>query len=179
MDMLPPLTWVDMIALALIGVGGVQGFFRGLSGELARLFGVVIAFVTGTLLHEPVGLWVSGSTRLEPRPAQALAFIATVVLALVIMIVVRILLKKAIKLVFAEGFDKTAGVLAGLLRMSVFVCIFFVIMNMVPVKSLNEHFGENSAVGGFMIRYVPTVERTLEQAGIPPFWSPTDRGGDE
>jgi uncharacterized membrane protein required for colicin V production len=79
------------------------------------------------------------------------------------------LLKKMITLVFAGGFDKSVGVLAGLLRMSVLVCIVFIIMNMVPVAFLNKHFGEESVVGRFMIRYVPTVEKTLEKAGMPPF----------
>lgn len=171
MDALPPFSMVDIAALVMIGIGGVQGFFRGFSGELARLAGAVIAFIGGTLLHEPVGQWISSGTRLDARQAQALAFITTVVIAVVIMILVRILLKKAIKLVFAEGFDKSAGVLAGLLRMSIFVCIFFILMNMVPVESLNTLFGGKSAVGGFMIRYVPTVEKTLEKAGLPSFKS--------
>jgi len=167
MDTLPPLSLVDYAALVLIGIGGIQGFFRGFSGELARLLGAIIAFIAGTLLHEPVGQWVSSGTSLDARQAQTLAFVATVIIAVIIMIITRILLKKAIKLVFAEGFDKSAGVLAGLLRMSIFVCIFFIIMNMVPVESLNTLFGEKSVVGGFMIRYVPTVEKTLERAGIP------------
>ncbi len=169
MDSMPALSVVDIVALALIAVGGIQGFFRGLSGELARLAGAVIAFAGGTLLHEPVGQWVSTHTRLEARPAQTLAFVATVIIAVLIMIVARMLLKKVIQGVFAPGFDKTAGVLAGLLRMSIFTCIFFIIMNMVPVEFLNRHFGEESVVGSFMVRYVPTVERTLEQAGIPAF----------
>jgi len=171
MDAIPPLALVDVIALIVIGLGGIQGFFRGFSGELARLFGAVIAFIAGTLLHEPVGQWVSGATSLEARPAQALAFIVTVIIAVVIMVVAHILLKKVIKLVFAEGFDKTAGVFAGLLRMSIFVCIFFIIMNMIPVEALNRRFGDNSAVGGFIVKYVPTVEKTLERAGITHFKS--------
>lgn len=168
MNALPPLTMVDIAALILIAVGGIQGFFRGFSGEIARLLGVIIAFIGGTLLHEPIGQWVSSMTNLDARPAQALAFIATVIIAVVMMILVRILLKKVITSVFAEGFDKTAGVVAGLLRMSLFVCLFFIAMNMVPVESLNSLFSEKSTVGKFIIRYVPTVEKTLEKAGIFP-----------
>ena len=168
------LSVVDIVALCLIAVGGIQGFFRGLSGELARLAGAIIAFVGGTLLHEPVGQWVSAHTRLEARPAQALAFIATVIIAVLIMIAVHFLLKKIIQGVFAPGFDKTTGTLAGLLRMSIFTCIFFIAMNMIPVDALNRQFGENSVVGRFIIRYVPTVEQTLMEAGIPPFRKPTE-----
>jgi uncharacterized membrane protein required for colicin V production len=160
------LSVVDIIALSLIAIGGIQGFFRGLSGELARLAGAIIAFIAGTLLHEPVGQWVSEHTRLDPRPAQAMAFISTVVIAILIMIGVRILMKKLIENVFAPSFDKTMGVIAGLIRMSIFTCIFFMIMILVPVDYLNRVFGEESTVGTFVIRYVPTVRRTLDAAGI-------------
>jgi uncharacterized membrane protein required for colicin V production len=174
MESIPALSVVDIVALSLIAVGGIQGFFRGLSGELARLAGAIIAFIGGTLLHESVGLWVSTHTRLDARPAQTLAFIATVIIAVLIMIAVRLLLKKMIQGVFAPGFDKTAGVLAGLLRMSIFTCIVFIVMNMVPSDTLNRIFGEESAVGSFMIRYVPTVENTLEAAGIPALRQPNE-----
>lgn len=174
METMPVLSAVDIVALVLIAVGGIQGFFRGLSGELARLGGAVIALVGGTLLHEPVGQWVSANTRLEARPAQTLAFIATVVIAILIMIAVRMMLKKVIQGVFSPGFDKTTGTLAGLLRMSIFTCIVFIVMNMVPVDSLNRLFGEQSAVGSFMVRYVPTVEKTLEAAGITAFQRQTE-----
>lgn len=163
------LSVVDIVALALIAIGGIQGFCRGFSGELARLAGAIIAFIGGTLLHEPVGLWVSTHTRLEQRPAQTLAFIATVVIAVLIMIGVRILLKKLIENIFAPSFDKTAGIIAGLLRMSIFTCIFFMIMIMIPVDYFNRVFGTESVIGRFTIRYVPTVERTLETAGITAF----------
>ncbi len=168
-DFIPALTLVDIIALSVIAIGGVQGFFRGLSGELARLAGTILAFMAGTLLNEPIGTWVLQNTRLEAQPARTLAFILTIAVAVIIMIILRLLLKKIITLVFAAGFDKTAGVIAGLLRMSIFTCIFFIIMNMVPVESLNRRFGEQSAVGSFMIRYVPTVEKMLEAAGISVF----------
>ncbi len=176
MDDLSTLSIVDMVAFGVIAIGGIQGFFRGLSGELARLAGTVIAFFAGTLLHEPAGQWISTNTRLEERPAQAMAFIATVLLAVVIMILMQMLLKKVITLVFAPGFDKTAGVLAGLLRMGLFVCLFFIAMNLLPVDTLNQLFGDSSIVGRFVIRYVPSVEEALQHQGlsIPGKEAPSD-----
>jgi len=174
MEAMPDLSITDILAIVLIVIGAIQGFLRGLSGEMARLAGAVIAFIGGTLLHEPVGQFVSTHTRMEARPAQTLAFIATVIIAVLIMLAVRVVLSKIIKGVFSPVFDKTGGILAGLLRMSIFTCILFIIMNMVPVDSLNRLFGEQSAVGSFMVRYVPTVEKTLEAAGIPAFQRQTE-----
>jgi uncharacterized membrane protein required for colicin V production len=178
-DALPSLNLIDIIALAIIGIGGIQGFCRGLSGELARLIGTVLAFVAGVSLHGPVGEWIQTYTRLDEQPAHAVAFITTVVLAVLIMIVLRLVLKRLMKIVFAEGFDKSIGILAGLLRMTVTVCIIFLIMNLVPHPYLNRHFGEESMFGSIVVRYVPTIRETLERANIPTRQSPPSNPGED
>ena len=167
MDALPTLNLVDICAIGLIAIGGIQGFFRGLSGELARLIGAILAFLAGVSLHGPVGEWILKNTRLEDQTAHAVAFVATIVLAVLIMLTLRLIIKRLIKVVFAEGFDKAMGVFAGLARMSVVVCIIVMVMNLIPHEYLNRHFGEESAIGSVVVRYVPTVRETLERADIP------------
>jgi len=163
LEAIPPLNLVDIVALGLIAIGGVQGLFRGLSGELARLIATVLAFVAGVSLHGAVGEWIQAHTRLADQSAHAVAFVATVVLAVLIMLSIRLVVKRLIKVVFADGVDKAMGVLAGLARMSVAVCIIFLIMNLIPHDYLNRHFGEESAIGSVVVRYVPTVRETLER----------------
>lgn len=158
---------VDIIALGLILVGAVQGYFRGLSGEIARLVGTVLAFVAGISLHAPVGRWILKNTRLEDQAAHAVAFIATILLAFAVMIILRLIVKRLIKVVFADGFDKSSGVIAGVLRMSIVVCIIFFGMNMIPHDYLNRVFGEESAVGRVIVKYVPVVRETLEKTDLP------------
>ncbi len=166
-DTLPPLAIVDIVALCVVAIGGIQGYLRGLSGELARLIGTIFAFVSGVMLHGPVGEWILANTRLTGQIAHAVAFIATVVLAILILIALRLIVKRLMKIVFAEGFDKTMGILAGLLRMSIAVCIVFLIMNLVPSPYLNRHFGESSMIGSIVIRYVPTIQETLQEVKVP------------
>ncbi|MBT3194407.1 MAG: CvpA family protein [Verrucomicrobia bacterium] len=163
---IPELNLVDIGALILIAIGALQGFFRGLSGELARLIGTLLAFVAGVALHDSVAAWILENTRLEDQPAHAVAFIATVLIAILIMLLLRLVVKRLIKVVFAAGFDKGMGVLAGSLRMGTVVCIIFLIMNLVPHDYLNRHFGEESAIGSVVIRYVPRVRQTLERAKL-------------
>ncbi len=167
LETIPNLNLVDIVALGLIAIGGIQGFFRGLSGELARLIGVIVAFVAGVSLHGAVGEWILKNTRLMDQTAHAVAFIATVVLAVLIMLAIRLVVKRLIKVVFADGFDKTVGIVAGLARMSVVVCIIFLIMNLIPHDYLNRQFGERSAIGSVVVRYVPTVRETLERVADP------------
>ena len=165
-DIFAPLSLVDIIAILLVAVGGLQGFFRGLSGELARLIGAVLAFFAGVWLRAPVGGWIADNTRLEEQAANALAFTVTIILALLIMMLLRMLIKRMVQVVFAEAFDKFAGVIAGLLRMSIMVLIVFLCMNMIPHAYLNRVFGEESAIGRIVVKYVPAVRSTLEDNNI-------------
>ena len=167
---------VDIIALLMVAAGGVQGYFRGLSGEIARLVGTVLAFIAGIWLRQPVGLWIAEHTRLQDRAADATAFITTVILALMIMVVLRMIVKKVVKIVFAESFDKLAGVFAGMLRMTLFVLIIFLCMNMVPHEYLNRVFGEDSTIGRVVVKYVPMVRSTLEDNNIIKTQSETEAG---
>jgi uncharacterized membrane protein required for colicin V production len=173
MDSLPQLSLIDMIAILLVAAGGIQGFFRGLSGEIARLVGTILAFFAGVWLREPVGAWIVENTRLEDRAATATAFTATVILALLIMLVVRMVIKRLVKVVFAEGFDKSMGVFAGLLRMSIIVLIIFLCMNLIPHDYLNRVFGEESAIGRVVVKYVPMVRDALEENNL---LKPSDKG---
>jgi uncharacterized membrane protein required for colicin V production len=160
---LPPgFNSVDIIALFIILIGAVQGFFRGLSGEIARLAGTILAFVAGVLLREPVGRWIVDNTKLEEQAAHAAAFITTVLLALTVLILLRIIVKRIVKIVFAEAFDKGAGVVAGMLRASIIVLIIFIGMNMIPHEYLNRLFGEESAIGRVVVKYVPAIKEKLE-----------------
>ena len=166
MDSLPQFSMVDIGALLLLIVGAIQGFFRGLSGELARLFGAVIAFVAGISLRQPVGSWILENSRLEERAANAVAFITTILLAFLIMLILRMIIKRIAKGLLPEGGDKTMGVIAGTLRMGVIVFVIFLCMNMIPHEYLNRVFGDESVIGSVVLKYVPAVRSTLEEKNI-------------
>ena len=165
-DISASLSLVDIIAILLMAVGGIQGYFRGFSGELARLIGAVLAFFAGVWMRASVGGWIYNNTRLGEQAANALAFIVTVILALLFMLVLRMLIKRLVRVVFAESFDKLAGVFAGVLRMSILVLIFFLCMNMIPHGYLNRVFGEESVIGRIVEKYVPAFRSTLEDKNI-------------
>jgi uncharacterized membrane protein required for colicin V production len=173
MSTIPELNLVDIAALILVGMGGIQGCIRGLSGELARLVGTLAAFAAGVTLQKPVGAWILEHTRLEDQPAHAVAFIATVLLAIIVMFLLRLVLKRIMKVVFTDGLDKVLGVCAGLIRMAVVACIIFLVMNLIPNDYLNRHFGEESAIGSVVVQYIPTIRETLENNDIPTPVSPT------
>lgn len=162
---------IDLLALGLVIIGCIQGAFRGLSGELARLIGVIAAFWIARFSHPPVADWLDMHTRLSPESANLVAYAAVVIIALIALALIRKATEQLIKLVFEKGFDRAAGVIAGGLRMSLIACIIFIVLFLLPGPP--PAFLENSFFANFLVRYVPTVEKTLNEAGVPTFNEPT------
>ena len=50
----PPPSLVDLVALAVVAIGGIVGLIRGLSGELARLISTVVALLLGLRFYRPI-----------------------------------------------------------------------------------------------------------------------------
>ena len=156
------MSLVDIAALVLIGLSTLHGCLRGLSGELAHFLSVVSAFAFGLWLHQPLALWMLTSTRLEGRPAQAVAFATSVTGALVALILVRFAMRRIMKVVIEEEFDRIGGGIAGFIRSTVIVIIVFILLNMWPHEYLNRKFGEESLIGAAIRPHIPMIEDKLE-----------------
>ena len=161
-ESLPALSLIDCVALALLAAGTVRGMLRGLSGELARLLSVVTALVAALWLYAPAGAWLAGNTRLQGRLALAAAFSVTLIAAVVAMVVVRFLLKRVMKVVIEERFDRRLGLAAGFGNTLMVIAIVFLLVNMWPHDYLNRKFGEESLIGTLVLRALPGVRERID-----------------
>lgn len=163
---LPPLGFIDILALIVLLLGTLRGLRCGLSGEIARLVSALTAIFLGLYFYEAVAFWTSEHTRLNGRPAHVLAFAFTVVAVLLAMVLLRMALANVIRLVVREDFDRSAGAVAGLLSSTAFVFIVFLIMQMLPEEAyLHRKFKADSVIGTLIAPYIPAVE---EQDIAPP-----------
>jgi len=162
MENLSPVSLVDVIALAAIALGAVRGYFRGLSGELARVISLVAAFVLGLRCYEPLAQWVLAHTRIAEENAPVAAFIITVLAAIVCLFLLRYVLKRIMKVVIEDRADKIGGVIAGLLRSVIMVLIVFLALNLWPNERLNSMFGEESLIGRLVRKVAPSAREYVE-----------------
>jgi len=153
----PILNLVDVIALGVIAIGMLQGYFRGFSGEIARLVGLAVAFFLGLRFYQPIGQWFFAHTRLADEPARALAFLGTVLAATLCMLIVRKVLKRIMQVAIEKGPDRAGGVLLGAVRAGVVVVIVFLALNLWPNETLNRMFGEESLIGRGLLRVFPEL----------------------
>ena len=157
------LSIVDIIAIVVVLIGILLGFRRRFSGELAHLVSIIVAFIVGLMTYRPLGYWLLENSRLGSRAAHAVAFVSTIVLASLVMVLIRTLLKRIISVVLEEETDKIAGVVAGFIKSTLFILIVFLFMNMIPHDYLNRIFGEESAIGRVVLRFMPRIEEKLEE----------------
>jgi uncharacterized membrane protein required for colicin V production len=167
MENLPVPNIADYLALAVIVLGSLLGMKRGLSGELARLVSVIVALLFGIEFLSPFGEWVEENSRLGTRSAYAFAFLVTVVGALILLFALRFLLKRVLKIVVAESFDRTGGLIAGLISSTAIVVMIFLGLNLWPHEYLNTVFGSESIVGRNVLRIVPRARQELQESGLP------------
>ena len=146
---------VDIGALVFIILGGLHGLWRGLSGELANLASIICAFIFGIWFMPPFAGWLEANTRLSPDYTRAVAFLITVFTALLVLLCVRYLVRRVMKVVIDERFDRSGGVIAGILRATVVLVIVFVLFNLWPNDYLNRKFGKESLIGTFIMSQIP------------------------
>ena len=111
------LTVIDWIIFAVTAFFTVVGLFRGFSGQLGSLVGMVVALAAGYFLFAPLkgivvgGNWVSGETA-----QNAVAGMADFVIMLVAFGIVRRIVARFVSFLVPQPMNAIAGALIGLLK---------------------------------------------------------------
>jgi uncharacterized membrane protein required for colicin V production len=144
----------------------VLSWRRGLSEELARVLGSIVAFWLGLRYHAAAAGWLTEHTRMEGASARVAAYIAVVLLVILCSLILTVVVGKLIKLAMPETFDKVAGGVAGLIKGTLYAVMVFLAMNMWPHEYLNRQFGEDSLIGSTVMKWAPAVREKLEEKGV-------------
>ncbi len=156
---------VDIIAIVALFLGVVQGYFRGLSGELSRLICILAALYAGIRCHAPFTAWIMAHTRVDPQYAGLFGFLALMVGMAIALTLVRRVLKRVIKVIVDEEMDRFLGMAAGAVRMSFLITIAFLVMILIPSETTLRIFGQESRIGQQVIKLLPFVETIIESVG--------------
>ncbi len=157
---------VDIIAVIVIVLCAVQGSMRGLSGELARLVGIVAAFIIGMICYGPVSAVIVAGSGISEGVARAIAFALVMICMMVASMFLSSILRKIMRIVLAPMLDRFLGCISGVLRSCIFVVIVILLMCMVPSERLNREFGEKSLLGRGLISLLPVARDKLEESGL-------------
>jgi len=159
--------WADIAAVAWVVVSAVRGYLRGFSGELAHLAGSVAGVCAGFAAYPFVAGWMQGNIE-TVGGVDAVGFAsiaATVLIALVAVLLVQWLLKKLFEAAGAgSDADKAFGLLAGSVGACGTVALVFLVMTVWPRDEIRHAFAVRSVVGRNMVRFVPYLEAGVSTA---------------
>ena len=157
-----PVSVVDMIAVLVICLSTLRGFFRGLSGELAQLISLVLALVVGVYSYRPFGIWILSNTHLSHRAAHTVAFVVTVTTVILAAVLLGFVFRRIMKIVFDPKIDKPGGGLAGFVSGTLAVLLVLMILNLWPHAYLNRKCGEESVIGRLVVKFMPAVREKVD-----------------
>lgn len=165
---------LDFLILPVLLGGFVSGYSTGLIRQVASLLGMILAFVLGVHLMEPVGAMVSGSLGLSERVAPLVGF---VLVFLGIQVVVFALAKMVEALVGALKLtlvNRLLGGGLGVVKSALLLSVTFLVLQYVqlPGASLREGSWLYEPVASSLPRAwaylsdnVPQVESLSEKFG--------------
>ena len=152
---------VDLAALMLVLLGTLQGLRRGLSGELASVFSVVVAFFAGWKFYAPVGRFIAERTNMSDPLSNAFAFALCLVAGLLVMYSIGLLLQMLFVFTFRGKIERIGGALCGTIRLLLITCAGIFLMGLLPSRFLQRHFAEESATGRLLFDHLAPVKESI------------------
>lgn len=170
---------IDFTALIVILLDAYFGFRRGLSGEVARFFVLILGVVATLFLLHPVGsVCFRYASPIIPEPARyAFAFVATTITAGAIMLIVYRPIYNWLDRDSPKHHNKFGGLIAGLFRGFIGISVVLIALNLWPNPTVSDLVGSASIAGRTANKMVPVVKRRLSKQGWAAAGSQSDSGG--
>jgi len=163
MDYLSQFNVIDIMVLAVVILGAVRGWVKGLSGELAGLISIGAAALIGWIGYRPFGELIWQHTRLSESAAYLWAFILLLIGGYVLMRLIRLFLKVIMEFSFKPPIEKMGGALAGIIKTTVICATFILLMGLLPNPSAHALFAEKSCFGQVAYKYLGPVYESLAE----------------
>lgn len=127
------LTWIDLVVLAVVGLSAAISLMRGLVAEITSLAIWVVAIVAASRL---AGVAADLMPRSLPAPLQqSAAFLAVLILVLVLGKILTIALRQAVKAAGLGMVDRLLGTIFGLARGGLMVVVLAILGAMTSLPS--------------------------------------------
>lgn len=111
------ITALDWVLLSVAAFFAVVGLFRGFSGQLGSLFGIVAALAVGYVAFSPLRDMVASGNLVAGQAAQrSLAAVADFVVALIAFGLTRRIVARFVSFLVPQPMDAIAGAFVGLLK---------------------------------------------------------------
>ena len=161
---MPPFNTVDIIIMALLGIGVLRGSMRGLSGELASVISLVVAAVAGWHFYRPLGEYLADTTRMTNVQADTVSFVVIIGGALILLWALSIVLKSIMEFTFKGWLERVGGGVMGVVRYALLLAAALLIIAQFSSGAVRQHVIKESLIGQHALeRLVPLYEDLVQR----------------
>ena len=126
---------LDLVILAVLGVGFIAGFIKGVIKQAFSLGGLVLGIICGTLLYKPFAALLLKFLKISDQTALIVAF---VIILLVVPIVCGLLGKALSKVVHEANLGFIDRLLGGVFGLFKFLLVMGLIFQLMDITGLTE-----------------------------------------
>lgn len=139
------------------------GLRNGLSKELARVIGLVVAIIAGFYFYEILAQVIQRQTELSQKTALTISLIICILAGAIILGCLRFVLAKILEFGFKGPLERIGGMIAGLVRGLVFCTAILFLLGLVPHEGLHRQVTELSVAGKAVTSYLPDAYNKYAQ----------------
>lgn len=164
-------SWYDWVVVAALIYGIWSGVRTGLSEEIIRVLGLLLAVVLALSFYLPVGKWLQGITGLVEELANLVTFVSIAVAFCLISLLLRPCVRRWMKKAwFTATVENIGGGMAGLARMMVIMAWLSVVLTLTRSPLWHEEIAHKSQFGTFVVRRFPAVAAVAEKKFPEKLW---------
>lgn len=107
------VNWVDLILLAVLGIFGLRGFFRGLFREILSLAGLIVGFLVAARYGEVLARYAAQHWKFAPIMLKGVGFVAIFFAIYFGFNLAGWLLHRSDKMLFLQTVNRAGGIAVG------------------------------------------------------------------
>lgn len=158
----PAFNSVDYVAFALILIGTVVGFRRGMMGHLGFVFIALVVVATAVNAYTPVRDWLAARFPFPPDRLRLVTLLIVILAPLIVGVLVNRLVGWGIKVTFVRWVDRIGGAVCGFLSSCALVVLAFVVVNLPPERLRPPGVGQDSWIGSRIVVVENQIEERIE-----------------
>jgi uncharacterized membrane protein required for colicin V production len=159
------VNWYDVVVAAALLYGAWSGLRAGLTAEIIRVVGLVLAVVLGLTLYQPVGDGIWHRSQLSHETAQLVAFVSVAVVVYLISVLVRLATRRHMKeYKFSVLLENVGGAFAGVVRLTVIMAWLTLILSLSGGDFLQRSVSMESRFGSCVVRQLPALQSVVEKS---------------
>ena len=156
-ELISRLTWVDYLTLIAVLRGLYVGYRSGLFPEILRVVAYLATVIVTFRFHAELAQALTLKTFLNQTMSDALAFVALLAGTFALTKALTWLILKFLKVGDGNFFYRVSGMLLGACRWVMLLSLAFMLMNRLPLESLNKDIRDRSIIGLKISRVAPVM----------------------